>query len=82
MHQNASLEPEEVSEPETPLDATQSADDCVNEPADEKPFNNQKSLAVGAIGQRKVVLVAETGCFIEEGSKGDKYAVILAPIEK
>ena len=110
MHQNASLEPddvempkevcdpmkiidlvrgdlsalltEEVSEPEMPLDATQSADDCVNGPSDEEPFNNQKSLAVAAIGQRKVVLVAETGCFIVEGSKGDKYAVTLAPIEK
>ena len=50
---------------------------------EEKPFNNQKSLAPAtAIGQRKVFLVAEAGCFIVEGSKGDKYAVTLAPTER
>ena len=61
---------------EIPLDATK----CETE--DDEPFNNQKSLAVTAIGQRKVVLVPETGCFIVDGSKGDKYAVTLAPTEK
>ena len=82
---------EESSEPELPLDATESvsngaSEQTVDDPGSEhkaaEPFNNQKSLAVDAIGQRKVVLVAETGCFIVEGSKGDKYAVTLAPNEK
>ena len=78
IHQNASLEPDDVempkdvcdpmkvidlvkgnitallmeenSTPEMPLDATQSADDVVNEHAVEEPFNNQKSLAITAIG--------------------------------
>ena len=71
-----------VSEPEMPLDATQSADGCMIEHVEENPFNNQKSLAATATGHRKVFLVAKTGCFRVEGSKGDKYAVTLAPTER
>lgn len=73
---------ESDSEPDTPLDATTSADKSETEKLGEQEFGSQKSLAISAIGQRKVCLAAESACFIVEGSRGDKYGVTLVPTEK
>ena len=76
-----------ISEPTVedalPANATSSADN-VDQNADDQVQSSttQRSLALAAISQNKVFLCPGSQSFIVEGSKGDKYAVTLAPKEE
>lgn len=66
-----------------PLDATNIADHTIKHQIEQvQQSTTQKSLALSAIAQKKVFLCPESQSFVVEGSKGDKYAVTLAPKEE